>query len=171
MTDDDPLLHRAAAILRSTPEQGWDAISEQVVAAVRNTPKHASPLQTNTPPGPPREGTVYITDHVLRSTLAQALQRTYLCRPTAIEIEFTGTELLALTINITGSYGAHLHTLAERIRSTTADVITDLFADNGAHARAHIDIVITDVVTGDPLTPQAPGNDHPSDSGTTGASS
>ncbi|PZT99523.1 MAG: hypothetical protein DI630_16635 [Gordonia sp. (in: high G+C Gram-positive bacteria)] len=155
MTDIDPLVHRAAAILRSSPEPGWDAIRAQVIAAVRATPRHAWPLQTSTPPGPPSEGSVYISDHVLRSTVARELRRTYLCQPTAIDIEFNATELRALTITITASYGAHLHTLAERIRATTAQIITGLYAHHGTSARAHIDIIITDILTGDPLTPES----------------
>lgn len=160
MTNPDSILDRAAAILRSTSDPGWDAASEQIIAAVRAAPRHGWPLETDTPPGPPDEGSVYITDHVLRSTVARELRRTYLCQPTAIDIDFDGTELRALTIHVTGSYGAHLHTLAERIRATTADIITDLYAHHGATARAHIDIIITDVAVGDPLTPETPSDPH-----------
>lgn len=160
MTGPDPLVHRAASILRSTPEPGWDAISDDVLAAVRNTPRRGWPLHADTPPGPPPGGAVFVSDHVLRSTIAAHLRRAYLCVPTAIDVHVDGHRLRALSIDITGSYGAHLHTLADQIRTTTADIIDELFGTHGADARTSIDITITDIVTGDPLDPPPPAPDN-----------
>ena len=86
----------------------------------------------------------------MRSTLAVTLRERYLCAPTAIEFDVDDGALRAVHIEVTGSYGTELHQLADRIRATTADTVTELLGAPTTN-RGPINITITDVVTGDPL--------------------
>ena len=51
MTNLEPFLARAASFLRTTPEPGWDAISDRVVSAARATPRPGWPLRAIRAPG------------------------------------------------------------------------------------------------------------------------
>lgn len=99
--------------------------------------------------GQPCRGDIYVTDHVVRSTLAVTLRERYLCAPTAIELDIDNGALRAVHIEITGSYGTELHQLADRIRATTADLLGTPNTKRGP-----INITITNIVTGDPCTPE-----------------
>ena len=150
MTQPDDLFTHAASFLRNQPEPGWDAIADRVIAAVRATPRQRGwPLRAQNPPGHTTEGQLYVSDNVVRSTLVTALRQRYLCVPTAIAFDIDGGAIGSIDIEVTGSYGTELHALADRIRATTRDVVTDLL---GARAldRGPIDITVTNVVTGDP---------------------
>lgn len=150
MNQPSDLLSHAGDFLRTTPEPGWDAIAARVIAAVRATPRPGGwPLLADTP-SRPGQGHIYVSDHVVRSTLAVTLRERYLCAPTAIELDIDDGALRAVHIEITGSYGTELHQLAERIRATTADTITELLGTPNTK-RGPINITITNIVTGDPL--------------------
>jgi hypothetical protein len=143
-------LSQAGEFLRTQPEPGWDAIAARVIAAVRTTPRPGgSPLLADTAGGP-GQGHIFIRDHVLRGTLAVALRQRYLCAPTSIEFDVEGTALRAVHLEVTGSYGTDLYQLAHSIRVTTAEIITELLGLPKGN-RGPIDIIITNVVTGDPL--------------------
>jgi hypothetical protein len=150
MSQPGDLLSQAGGFLATAPEPGWDAIADRVIAAVRATPRPGGwPLTADGPDhrGP---GHLYISENVIRSTLAVTLRQLYLCAPTAIEFSIDAGTLRAVHIEVTGSYGTELRQLADRIRATTADTITELLGVT-ATDRGPIDITITDVVTGDPL--------------------
>ena len=97
-----------------------------------------------------RPGHLYISENVVRSTLAVTLRQLYLCAPTAIQFDINDGTLRAVHMEVTASYGTDLRRLAERIRATTADTIIELLGA-AATNRGPIDITITDVVTGDPI--------------------
>lgn len=149
----DPM-YRAIEFMRTAPEPGWDAIVGQVISTIRATSRPgAQVLAAQTPPDRPGAGRIFVSDHVLRSTLAIVLRERYLCAPTriAFEVDATTEALRAVFIDLTGSYGTHLRELAGQVRSTTVEVIAELLGDAPA-AGGPVDITITDVVTGDPLT-------------------
>ncbi|GLP74555.1 hypothetical protein TUM20983_16650 [Mycobacterium antarcticum] len=151
-TPSDPLF-RAIEYLRTAPEPGWDAIADRVISVVRQTARPGGQmLLAETPPGRPGLGRIFISDHVLRSTLAIVLRQRFLCAPTRIvfDIDTQSDTLLGVLIEITGSYGTPLNELAGHIRATTIEVIAELLGHSPADRRP-IDITITDVVTGDPL--------------------
>jgi hypothetical protein len=149
MSQPDDLLGQATSFLRAAPEPGWDAIADRVIAAVRTTPRRGGwPLRAQTPP--PDSGQIHVSDHVVRSTLVVVLRQQYVCAPTAIEFDIHDEAIRAVHIEITGSYGTELHALAQRIRATTIDTITELLGAT-VHDRGPIDVTVTDVVLGDPL--------------------
>lgn len=148
---DDPLI-RAATILRAAPEPGWDTISDRVLDAVRATPRPAWPLAT-TSHGPTRDGSIFVTDHVLRSVLARTLRVRHLGQPTAIHVETEGNRLRAVNLEITSSSGTSLRELAEQVRLTAAEVIDDLFGDVGAPTPHSIIVTVTDIVPGNAAAP------------------
>lgn len=155
MTESDPLLSQAASFLRATPEPGWDAISDRVLAAVRATPRHGWPLRAAPIPGDTAPGSVHVSDYALRAILARELRRRYLCRPTAITFTFDDSDdrvLRGVNLDITGSYGTELRALGDQIRVTVADIVRDVLGESEAGDRNQpVDVTITDVVTGDPL--------------------
>ncbi|MBJ7338813.1 hypothetical protein [Mycolicibacterium sp.] len=151
-TPPDPLF-RAVEFLRAAPEPGWDAIKGRVVSAIRATARpHGQPLIAQPPLDKPGPGRIYVSDHVLRSTLAIELRNRYLCAPThiAFDIDSQTATLRGVFIELTGSYGTDLRELATYIRATTLEVIAALLGPTTADSRP-IDVTVTDVVTGDPL--------------------
>ena len=148
----DPLF-RAVEFLRTAPEPGWSAMAGGVISAIRATTRPgAHSLTAQTPPNRPGAGRIYVSDHVLRSTLAVELRQRYLCAPTRItfDVDAQTDTLQGVVIELTGSYGTDLKELAGHIRATTSDVIADLLGDPAVDQRP-IDVTIADVVTGDPL--------------------
>jgi hypothetical protein len=151
-TPSDPLF-QAVQFLRAAPEPGWDAIADRVISLVRSTARPGGQtLLAETPAGRPGAGRIFVSDHVLRSTLAIVLRQRFLCAPTRIvfDIDSQSDTLLGVLIEITGSYGTPLRELAGQIRATTLEVIAELLGHSPGDRRP-IDITITDVVTGDPL--------------------
>jgi hypothetical protein len=147
----DPLF-RAIEFLRAAPEPGWDAIAGRVISSIRTTARPGGhPLAAQTPPGMAGAGSIFVSDHVLRSTLAIELRQRYLCAPTRITFDMDDRTktLRGVHIELTGSYGTDLRQLADHIRVTTLEVVAELLGD--ALGQRPVDVTVTDVVTGDPL--------------------
>ena len=119
------LLSHAGDFLRTSPEPGWDAIAARVIAAVRAAPCSGGLPLANVPERA-GQGRVYISENVVRSTLAVTLRQRYLCAPTSIEFDIDDGALRAVHIDVTGSYGTELHELGDRIRATAAQTVTEL---------------------------------------------
>lgn len=146
-------LFRAIEFLRAESEPGWEAIAGRVISSIRTTARPGGhPLVAQTPPELPGVGQLFVSDHVVRSTLAIELRQRYLCAPTRITFDMDDRTktLRGVVIELTGSYGTDLRELANHIRVTTLDVIGELLGETSAHQRP-IDVTVTDVVTGDPL--------------------
>jgi hypothetical protein len=149
MSRPNDLLSEAGGFLRDAPEPGWNAIAARVIAAVQETPRTGGwPLLADGADHP-GTGHLYVSEDVVRSTLAVTLRQRYLCAPTAIDFTIDDGALHAVHIQVTGSYGTELHELADRIRATTDEIVTELLGP--ATSRSPIDITIADVVRGDPL--------------------
>ena len=149
MSQPSDLLARAGGILRAAPEPGWNSIAARVVATVRGTARVGGwPLRADGDdrPGP---GHLFVNENVLRSILAVTLRDTYVCAPTAVEFDVVDGSLRGVRIEVTGSYGAELPALAERIRMTAAEIIGELLGP-AANPSSPIDVTISDVVDGDP---------------------
>ena len=147
----DPLF-RAIEFLRAAPEPGWDAVAGRVISSIRTTARPGGhPLAAQTPRGMAGPGRIFVSDHVVRSTLAIELRQRYLCAPTRITFDMDDRTmtLRAVHIELTGSYGTDLRQLAGHIRITTLEVVADLLGD--VLAQHPVDVTVTDVVTGDPL--------------------
>lgn len=151
MNQPSDLLDRATDFLRTAPEPGWDAIADRVMTAVRAEPHRGGwPLLAETLPDRPSHGRIYVSDHVVRGTLALALRQRYLCAPTHIEFDIDDGVLRSVHIEVTGSHGTELRKLADRIRATAHETITELLGTPATN-RGPVHITITDIVTGDPL--------------------
>ena len=158
---EDPVavfLHRAGAMLRELAEPGWDRIADSVVDAVRNTPRGGWPIRATHPSDKADEGTIRVTDLVLRGLLARAVRLDELCVPSLIDVAVEGTELKRVRIELTARYGGELRAVAERARAAAAAVIEDLLG-TVADAGGLIEVVVTDVVDGNPLTHDGQSSD------------
>lgn len=142
-------LSQAGGILRNTSEPGWNAIAARVIAAVRETPRPGGWSLLADGPDHPGDGHLFVSENVLRSTLAVTLRQLYLCAPTGIDFDVDDGALRAVHLKVTGSYGTELRKLADRIRDTTAAIVHELLGPT--ITSSPIEITITDVVTGDPL--------------------
>ena len=150
MSQPGDLLSQAGGFLRAAPEPGWDAIAARVIAAVRATPRPGGwPLIADGPIIPAKDISTS-RENVIRSTLAVTLRQLYLCAPTAIEFGIDDGALRAGAHRSDRQLRHRTRRLADRIRATTADTVTELLGVT-ATIRGPIDITITDVVTGDPL--------------------
>jgi hypothetical protein len=144
------LLVHAGQALRELAEPGWDRITDSVIRAVRNTPRSGWPLHAvdPNPTQPPIPGGIEVSDLVLRAVLARALRVDNGYAATAIDISIEGTDLHRICIEITSRYGSRLATVADQVRTTAAAVIDDILGPRGEH---HIDVIVTDIVRGNPL--------------------
>lgn len=150
MNQPGDLLSQAGGFLRAAPEPGWDAIADRVISVVRATPRSGGHPLLVDGADQPGQGHLYVSENVVRSTLAVVLRQRYLCAPTSIEFDVHDGALRAVHIEVTGSYGTELRKLADRIRTTTSDTVTEILGATVTNG-GPIDITITDVVTGDPL--------------------
>ncbi len=151
---DDPIaafLNRAGSILRELAEPGWDRIADAVIDAVRATPRGGFPLFATDPDESSVKGSISVSDLVLRGVLARAVRLEQLCAPSGIDIAAEGAELKRIRIELTARYGSELREVAEQVRLVAIAVVEDLLGDLSAN-RNTIEVVITDVVDGDPLT-------------------
>lgn len=157
MTDNDAdnvLLARASQVLRRQPEPGWDRISGVVIAAMRAAPRGGWPLTAEPParnlPGA-APGSLSLSDLVLRGALVRRLLLRHACAPTDIEFTVDGHALRRVRIEFTGGYGTDLRPLAEQIRNTAATLVRELLGDTHPPITPDdIDIVVADIVVGDP---------------------
>lgn len=150
---DDPiaaLLNRAGAILRELAEPGWDRIADAVIEAVRATPRGGSPLFATDPDDSRVRGTISVSDLVLRAVLARAVRLEQICAPSVIDIAAEGAELKRIRIELTARYGSELRQVAEQVRLVAMSVVEDLLGDIDATLNT-IEVVITDIVDGDPV--------------------
>lgn len=155
--DNDPLgslLARAGQALRELAEPGWERIADSVVTAVRSTSRSGWPLAAVDPDTtkPAIPGGIKVSDLVLRGALAQALRLDNAYAPTAIDVSCQDSDLQRICIEITGRYGSRLADAAEHVRTIAAAVIDDILG--AASTGHHIDIVVTDIVRGNPLRAQ-----------------
>ncbi|WP_170220068.1 hypothetical protein [Mycolicibacterium hodleri] len=74
-----------------------------------------------------------------------------LCVRSLIDVAVEGTELKRIRIELTARYGSELQAVAEHVRTTAAAIVEDLLGDIAAIGDM-IDVVVTEIVDGDPLT-------------------
>ena len=151
---DEPVaafLNRAGVMLRGLAEPGWDRIADAVIDAVRATPRGGWPLRAEHPSDSTREGSIRVTDLVLRGVLARAVRLDELCVPSLIDIAIDGTELTRVRIELTARYGGELRVVAEQVRAAAASVIEDLLG-GAAAAGDLVEVIVTDIVDGNPVS-------------------
>jgi len=137
-------LARAARVLRSVPEPGWTAIEDDVIDAVRAIPRGGWPLAVVDPAPGTAQGTITVSDTVLRTALARALRgdADHMLTAVLLDVDDEGRVLRGVHIDLAARYGADVHAAAERALEVAASVVTDVI---GAVDGVAIDVAVTDV--------------------------
>lgn len=153
MTDDPvaAFFARAGKILESVPEPDWDSIIDAVIDAVRRAPRGGWPVDvdmSDDPLGSVVDGAIAVSDLVLRGALARALGDEKSV-PRNIELNLDGRHLESIRVELAARYGAELSDVADKVRRVVAGVVEDILGQSHASVD-DVDVVITDVVEGDP---------------------
>lgn len=139
---DEDVLRRAPRVLRAAPEPGWRALESKVLAAVRATPRGGWPLDVEDARPATVPGALRVSDLVLGTELGRALRGDTSYQVTNIDITSEEGVLQAVSITISGRYGADLTAAGARIRRQTAAVVADIV---GASSVPAIEVDITDI--------------------------
>lgn len=134
-------IDRAARRLRGVPEPGWQTIEQNVIAAVRATPRAGWPIDVDDP-GPDVPGRLRVGDLVVSSLLSRALFGDPDFVVTDIDITSEDAVLQKVLITLSGRYGADLSTAATRARAIAAAVVDDVV---GRRPDAEITVTVQDV--------------------------
>jgi len=135
-------IDRAARVLRVLPEPGWRAIEDDVIAAVRRTPRGGWPLLVEDPSPGTAEGILRVSELVLGALLSRALADDPDYRVTDIRIGSEEAVLHSISIELSGRYLADLPAAVERARALCEDVVADVIGDIPGLS---IDVSATDV--------------------------
>ncbi|WP_188546412.1 hypothetical protein [Rhodococcoides trifolii] len=173
MTDDPvaAFFARAGKILEGVPEPDWDRIVDAVIDAVRRAPRGGWPLDVDMSDhdhdhdhadddrstddhgkkdsvASVVDGAIAVSDLVLRGALARALGDDSSV-PRNIELTLDGRHLERIRVELAARYGAELSDVADKVRHVVAGVVEDILGRSHASVD-DVDVVITDVVEGDP---------------------
>lgn len=137
-------LARAARVLRSAPEPGWDAIEDDVIEAVRATPRGGWPVSVVDPAPGSAPGAIMVSDLVLRSALARRLRQAdgYELARIDVEIDDARQALRSVRVELTGRYGTDLNAAIRHALDQCTAVILDVV---GAVDGVLVDVAVTDV--------------------------
>lgn len=135
-------IDRAARVLRVLPEPGWDAIEDDVIAAVRSTPRGGWPLLVEDPFPGTAVGVLHVSELVLGALLGRALVGDPDFDVTDIRIGSEESVLQTISIELSGRYLADLPAAVERARRRCHDVVADVIGDLPG---VSISVTVTDV--------------------------
>lgn len=135
-------IDRAARVLRVEPEPGWRAIEDDVIAAVRSTPRGGWPLLVEDPRPGTAVGVLHVSDLVLGALLSRALAGDPDYAVTDIDIQSEGTALQRVSVSLSGRYLADLPTAVARAEARCEQVIADVIGDMPG---VSVTISVTDV--------------------------
>ena len=137
------ILERARDVLRDTPEPGWDAVVEQVLARVRATPRQGWPIRAEDPAVGVAPGGIAVTDLALSGEIARAVRRLADVELDDVDLALEDDRLMGVRVELAGHYGARLGPAGGVVRTAIESVLA---AALGSHARGiPIDVVFTDV--------------------------
>lgn len=141
MTDD--VLSRAAHAARTHAEPGWVDISATIKQGLRTITRRSRPIRGAADNG----ATLFITDHVLISTLRVAIAGLR-CELDRVQLIGDGDTCTGAVLDVVSLYGQDLHDLADRIRTTAYRVFNDLLGPiDPPFGTDGVDVVITDLTT------------------------
>lgn len=141
MTDD--VLSRAAHAARTHAEPGWVDISATIKQRLQTITRRSRPIRGAADNG----ATLFITDHVLISTLRVAIAELR-CELDRVQLIGDGDTCTGAALDVVSLYGQDLHALADQIRTTAYRVFNDLLGPIDPPFGADgIDVVITDLTT------------------------
>jgi len=135
-------IDRAARVLRVLPEPGWDAIEDDVIAAVRSTPRGGWPLLVEDPLPDSAPGVLRVSELVLGTLLSRALTDDPDSRVTDIRIGSEESALHSISVELSGRYLADLPAAVERARARCEQVVAEVIGDVPGLS---IDVTVTDV--------------------------
>jgi len=132
---------RAARVLRTQPEPGWDRIENSVIDAVRATARSGWPLSADDP-DPATPGALSVSDLVLSTELSRALAGADDLIVTDIHISSAGTEVREVLIELSARYLTDLAALTERVSQICSAVIADVI---GPGRDVPLRVIVSDV--------------------------
>lgn len=135
-------IDRAARVLRVLPEPGWQAIEDEVIAAVRLTPRGGWPLLVEDPLPGTAAGILRVSELVLGTLLSRALADDPDYRVTDIRIESEESALQTISIELSGRYLTDLQAAVERVRTQCERVVADVIGHTPGVA---ISVTVTDI--------------------------
>ena len=135
-------IDRAVRVLRALPEPGWHAIEDDVVAAVRSTPRGGWPLLVVDPHPGTAAGVLYVSDLALGTLVSRALAGDPDFGVTDIRIQSEDATLQAISIELSGRYLADLPAAVERARARCEQVVTEAIGDISGVV---MDVTVTDI--------------------------
>jgi hypothetical protein len=135
-------IDRGARVLRLLPEPGWQAIEDDVIAAVRMTPRGGWPLLVEDPLPGTAAGILRVSELVLGTLLSRALADDPDYGVTDIRIESEESTLQTISIDLSGRYLADLQAAVERVRSRCEGVVAEVIGDTPGVA---IRVTVTDI--------------------------
>jgi hypothetical protein len=135
-------IDRAARVLRVLPEPGWHAIEDDVISAVRLTPRGGWPLLVEDPAPGGSLGTLRVSELVLGTLLSRALADDPDYAVTDIRIASEESALHSVSVELSGRYLADLPAAVERAQTRCEEVIADVIGDMPG---VSIEVTVTDV--------------------------
>jgi hypothetical protein len=135
-------LTRAAGVLRSHRESGWDAIEDTVISVVRSTPRGSWPLKVDDPQPYSAPGELRVSELVLGAKLSRALAGDPDYALLDIDVASTDAALQRISVSVSGRYLADLRAAAERITARCDAVIHEVIGERPGVA---LDVDIIDV--------------------------
>ena len=152
----DPL-ERARDLVRDTepPSEAWEELSTSIMTKVREMVRPSYPIRAfagdpGDPGDPGDEDRTYVSSRVVVTTLRRSLQGSTSYAPTDIKVDVDDERLLGVRLGLACSYGLDLVALGERVREQAAGLVVDLLGLDAATAAGLVEVVIEDVVEGDP---------------------
>ncbi|MET0475669.1 MAG: hypothetical protein ABW001_13650 [Mycobacterium sp.] len=133
---------RARRVLRDEPEPGWPANEEQVIAAVRETPRGGWPLTVVDPDPSAPPGTIAVTDLALKASVVHALRDDRDYAVVAIDVVVEETAVRGVRLELSGRYDADLNAAARRALAGCARVVDEVIGDVPT---IPVEVVVTDV--------------------------
>lgn len=135
-------IDRAGRVLRVLPEPGWEAIEDDVIAAVRSTPRGGWPLLVEDPVPGTAAGVLRVSELVLGALLSRALADDPDFAVTDIRIQSEESVLHAVSIELSGRYLSDLTAVVGRARARCEEVVAEVIGDMPGLS---ISVTVTDV--------------------------
>ena len=135
-------LARARRVMQGTPEPGWDAIEQRVIAAVRDTPRGGWPLTVVDPDPDSARGVIVVTDRAVKAYVAHVLRGDPDYAVGAIDVLADEMTVVAMRVELTGRYDADLNAVARRVLAVSTRAMDEAIGNASA---VPIEVVVTDV--------------------------
>ncbi|KRF00805.1 hypothetical protein ASG88_10255 [Nocardioides sp. Soil777] len=148
----DPL-DRAREAARHDEPAGWIELSGSIMSRVRATVAPSEPILAFGHDGATERddagSRTWVSARILTTALRRALREPTLA-PEAIDLVIEDERLRRVEVTLVCSYGIDLRAQAEVARDEVHAVVLGILGPDPEFTRGSIDIVVSDVVVGDP---------------------